>query len=292
MNADFSNPSAHPGDPGAERLLDLLADRAATGLNGPDEAEMWALLEQHPDLSVESFDRAAAAAAEALRPVNDPPLPAALRARLERGAAAWGAMTLPEPKPAVVGRIGPGSGAASALAPSRRPAILPWTIAACAALAAGILLIRPPQPATPGGLSVQPVSLVEQRRKMMDRPDAIVVPWSIGKPDALCETAATGDVVWCSKEQRGFMRFKGLKVNDPREVQYQLWIFCTNQEERFPVNGGIFDIDAATGEVLVEIRPSIHVVNPTLFAITVEKPGGVWVSSRERLPLVAPVKKG
>lgn len=62
-----------------------------------------------------------------------------------------------------------------------------------------------------------------------------------------------------------------------------------------PVDGGVFEInaaraDAATGEVIVPVTAKLRVRGPTLFAVTVEKPGGVVVSPRERAALVASPK--
>ncbi|MEL6545551.1 MAG: hypothetical protein AAFQ82_13050, partial [Myxococcota bacterium] len=57
------------------------------------------------------------------------------------------------------------------------------------------------------------------------------------------------------------------------------------RNEAHPVDGGVFDSDG--GEVLVPIDPRVPVGEATLFAITLEKPGGVVVSTRERLVLVA-----
>ena len=45
----------------------------------------------------------------------------------------------------------------------------------------------------------------------------------------------------------------------------------------------------ADGAVCVPIDARLPIGKPTLFAITVEKPGGVVVSKRERLPLLAKV---
>ena len=84
------------------------------------------------------------------------------------------------------------------------------------------------------------------------------------------------------------MRFNGLPVNDPAVEQYQLWIFDAQQDQRYPVDGGVFDVTSAA-ETVVQIDPKLRIVEPTLFAITIEKPGGVVVSSRERLPLLAKV---
>ncbi len=43
----------------------------------------------------------------------------------------------------------------------------------------------------------------------------------------------------------------------------------------------------ASGEVVVEIDAKLPVAEAALFAITVEAPGGVVVSSRERIALLA-----
>jgi anti-sigma-K factor RskA len=71
-------------------------------------------------------------------------------------------------------------------------------------------------------------------------------------------------------------------------AQYQLWIFDAERNEAYPVDGGVFDVPAKSdGDVVIKIDPRIPVSRATAFAITVERPGGVVVSSRERLPLLA-----
>lgn len=100
--------------------------------------------------------------------------------------------------------------------------------------------------------------------------------------------AVRGDVVWSDAAQTGYMRFVGLPVNNPNEVVYQLWIFAANQEERYPVDGGVFNI-TSNGEVIVPIHAKLAVSQPSLFAVTLEKPGGVVVSKRDRLALLAKV---
>ena len=84
------------------------------------------------------------------------------------------------------------------------------------------------------------------------------------------------------------MRFRGLTMNTPTVEQYQLWIFDKNQSEQTPIDGGVFDIDSDQ-EVIIPIQAKLRVREAYLFAITIEKPGGVVVSSRERLPLLAAV---
>ena len=58
-------------------------------------------------------------------------------------------------------------------------------------------------------------------------------------------------------------------------------------DERYPVDGGVFDIPVEGMEVLVPIRAAVQVERAMLFAVTVERPGGVVVSDRDRIVLVA-----
>jgi anti-sigma-K factor RskA len=97
----------------------------------------------------------------------------------------------------------------------------------------------------------------------------------------------TGDVVWDPISQHGFLRLQGLSANDARQSQYQLWIFDRDRDERFPVDGGVFDIPAGRSEVIIPFVARLHVTQPALFAVTVERPGGVVVSAREHLAGVA-----
>jgi hypothetical protein len=117
------------------------------------------------------------------------------------------------------------------------------------------------------------------------RPETLVLPWSA--TDDPAAGGAEGAVLWNPAEQAGLMRFRGLEANDPTVAQYQLWIFDAERDDRFPVDGGVFDVPAGAEEVLVPIRARLPVGEAVLFAITVEAPGGVVVSSRERIALVA-----
>jgi len=111
------------------------------------------------------------------------------------------------------------------------------------------------------------------------------VDWSNGKTPF--ENSVTGDVVWSNASQQGFMRFVGMPPNDPLQEQYQLWIIDPERDAE-PIDGGVFDI-ASTGEVVVPIQAKLKVLKAAAFAITVEKPGGVVVSTQDRLPLLAQV---
>ena len=98
---------------------------------------------------------------------------------------------------------------------------------------------------------------------------------------------AAGDVIWSADQQEGYMRFRGLAANDPTKFQYQLWIFDSARNTDYPVDGGVFDIPVGADEVIVPITARLPVSDAVLFAITVEAPGGVVVSSRERIALTA-----
>jgi anti-sigma-K factor RskA len=85
------------------------------------------------------------------------------------------------------------------------------------------------------------------------------------------------------------MRFAGLAPNDRAKWQYQLWIFDKARDERYPVDGGVFDIPANGGDVLIPIRARLAVGEAVLFAVTIEKAGGVVVSGRERIAVLAKI---
>jgi hypothetical protein len=116
-------------------------------------------------------------------------------------------------------------------------------------------------------------------------PAAMPLAWDRAT-DATARTAE-GDVVWSDSAQAGVMRFRGLAANDPTKEQYQLWIFDASRDERYPVDGGVFNVTADSGDVLVNIRPTIPVTKATLFVVTVERPGGVVVSDRSRIAVLA-----
>jgi len=116
--------------------------------------------------------------------------------------------------------------------------------------------------------------------------DIVQIGWAAGTTPFSAEVV--GDVVWSTERQLGFMRFRGMPVNDPALEQYQLWIIDPERDEQ-PIDGGVFDI-AESGEVIVPIDAKLKVNAPKAFAITIEQPGGVVVSDQSRLPLLAAVE--
>jgi hypothetical protein len=109
-------------------------------------------------------------------------------------------------------------------------------------------------------------------------------PWSARTDGA---SAVSGDIVWDGAGQVGYLQFTGLEPNEPSRHQYQLWIVDATRDERYPVDGGVFDVREAPGPVVVPIRASLPVREPVAFLVTLEKAGGAVVSSRERVVAVA-----
>jgi len=141
------------------------------------------------------------------------------------------------------------------------------------------------------------VALASLRDAVAKAPDVKRLTWSDWDQPEI--QGVKGDVVWSEDGQKGYMTFRGLPANDPTKEQYQLWIVDERGLEQ-RVSGGIFNGSGdSTGwqgevraqrigdELIVEISPRIHVGTPALFAVTVEKPGGTWVSDMKRRVVVA-----
>jgi hypothetical protein len=275
---------------------DLLAGQALFDLSAEESRELEELLAREPGLDSGSFELAAAAASLALLP----PAPEAMPDDLERRVLeqARGFLAAREPaRPAAArpdarvlalpGRTVPHP----AETPSRSGRQTGW-LAAAACLALAVAGWWPRLTAPPAAPPSPPVPVAERpapnhpEQVLAHAPDRVAIPWQHTE-DPAARTAG-GEVVWSTGLQRGYMRFHGLPANDPVRRQYQLWIFDASQDERYPIDGGVFDVPAGQTEVVVPIAPNLRVTRPTLFAITEEKAGGVVVSSREHLLLVAP----
>ena len=263
------------------RAQELLLARATEGLTEREAAELAALGVEHDT----SFDLAAAAIDLAALPVE--PMPAGLADRLLAAAlpASAAPSTLAGEMP-----ITPPRDAPIAITRRRsRGTIIAWTCAAIAiAAAAGVVLWarQEQKPEVVVRLPVTPPP-AEARAALLAKGDSVTLAWSATADPAA--RGASGDVVWSAAKQEGYLRFVGLAANDPAKTQYQLWIFDKARDQQFPVDGGVFDV-GPDGEVIVKIAPKLRVGEPVLFAVTVEVPGGVVVSKRERIVVTAAPK--
>lgn len=128
----------------------------------------------------------------------------------------------------------------------------------------------------------------EMREDLLRSARAVIqANWAPGNVKELKDVS--GDIVWSDERQAGYMRFRGLPVNDRAKETYQLWIFDKTQDKATPIDGGVFDV-SADGEVVIPIDPKLKAVEPGMFAITIEKPGGVVVSKREKIAALATVE--
>ncbi len=78
-----------------------------------------------------------------------------------------------------------------------------------------------------------------------------------------------------------------MRRNEPNAEQYQLWIFDARRDERYPIDGGVFNVTGASEGDVIPIKATLSVGVPLKFAVTIEKPGGVVVSDRARVAALA-----
>jgi anti-sigma-K factor RskA len=269
VSATFREPSA---------LEELLADEALVGLSAEDRHalaafEPAAVIEDETALFALAAGEVAAAAAEHAEPE---PMPPAVAARLQEMMAARVAA-----KPASVEIE---RNVVAALPVPTRTRFIPWALAAAAIVFAFVSWNRPSPKAVTATTTDPAPTAASERARLLGLPGTARLDFTATKDPAA--QRASGDVVWHSGLQRGFMRIAGLLPNDPRQLQYQLWVFDAERGDTYPVDGGVFDV-TSTGEVVVPINAKLAVGKAKLFAITVERPGGVVVSKRERIVLTA-----
>ena len=297
--------SAHLRELG--RVEELLADRAVQGLDASERAELERLLSGGGDSLRDDYSLEAAAAAIELSFVRfDEVLPTHVRERLMRAADAY----LAEAPSARAGirasdvleRIGPSvspagagssraeAGVAGSIGGQRSSGVPGW---GWFAAAASILIAVAgwwPRLNAPGATDVALANLAEQRVQLIaTAPDLVQSTWTDWELEGQGPEikGVSGDVVFSPQTQSGYMRFVGLPPN-PAGSQYQLWVVDERGLSQ-RVSGAIFDARGG-GELIVPVQPRIVVGKPALFAITIEKPGGTWVSDMKRRVCVAAFK--
>lgn len=270
-----------------DTLFDLLTKRAIEGLDATELVQLNALAGELSYEVDDSFD--VAASAVALASFDDvEPMPAALMSRLSATAdEMFGSLASAEPKNDMQPTF--------EFEPKR--SLFGWlgwaaAAAACVALAVNIWFTRSqPQGTTVAGgptpvASPAKPDIKAQFEEMLASPNIVKATWG-PLPTATGDLKnVAGEVVWSDAKQAGYMRFRGLPVNDKSKEQYQLWIFENAKLEEHPKDGGVFDI-TAEGDVIVPIDAKLATKDPKVFAITVEKPGGVVVSDRKKIAALA-----
>ncbi len=264
-----------------EAMVDLLVKQVTEGLSPAEQRALDVLDSVTVSADLRDFERAAAAISLA-GGAGGEPLPPVLVQRLATQAAEHFASLSGAQSVQKVRDLGAARAAAAVSLPPRairRNSAYGWLAAAACLLLAILGWVRPPSAVAPVA-QVAP-SVAEQRDALLANSDTIKVTLSATKDPAAA--GVSGDVVWDPATQRGFMHFSGLAANDPAVHQYQLWIFDGARDQRYPVDGGVFDVPANTKEIVIPIRAALMVLKPAAFAVTVEKPGGAVVSSREHV---------
>ncbi|MEM9082724.1 MAG: anti-sigma factor [Planctomycetota bacterium] len=166
-----------------------------------------------------------------------------------------------------------------------------WIAAAAAILVAWTVLF---------GQSLE-LSPEQQFEKLVATPGVQRTDWiATGHPSG---PEALGEVIWDPETNTGVMVFSGLSINDPKDSVYQLWIFDAtrpgNVLSQFddgselapiltqrPIDGGVFSV-GSEGRVVVPINAKLDIKQAVAFAVTIEQPGGVVVSDRQDVPVLA-----
>jgi anti-sigma-K factor RskA len=285
----MSQPTHH--DPQDDRLRQLEAEQALDGLSDQERLELDALQALGPAGRVDQdlpneFELTVGALTVALHADAGRPLPGDLRQRILAASRVPPAdvheSVVPAPPAEVfktLARTAEGDAAGW-----RRREWLAWLSAAASLVVAAFFAARRTGADEPSPAELRRTLLAERGQRPAD---VLQIDWSATQDPAAA--GAAGDVVWSDSRQQGVMRFRGLAANDPRQQQYQLWIFDAERDDAHPVDGGVFDIPAGASEVLVPIDARLPIGKAKMFAITVERPGGVVVSDRSRLPLLAQV---
>ncbi|GEM_PF-157303 len=265
--------SADASAPARQRLVELLADAAYRRLDDAECSELESLQAQVTDIDPEALERSAAAVTLAV--AGRDPMPESVRERLMDQWRRWPGVTAPRSEAERRGTLVGG----------RRSRLAAYWLAAAGLVLA--ILGWWPTLAERMATSDDPK---EGLKSLLASDEAVVrAPWQSG--EAMGERTASGEVIWSDQRQRGYMVLDNVPANDPREAQYQLWIFDGERHE-YPVNGGVFNVPSDRDSVIVPIAPEVTVGEPSLFAVTRERPGGVVVSEREDIVVTADPKKG
>lgn len=312
MNSEL-RPLNLPGTPGSAvnftadsiRLAELLTDQVSGGaLSGVDQAELDVLLRRLPRLTDErgvvvnelSVGMAFGAAIMATFAAPAAPIPADAKTRLlSRGleiarenAARTPVMATQQHNTSEAAHPLPMNNYRNTSVPgsSGLAGSLGWLVAAAAVAFATLTYVN----SQPGNRNIN--ALRDQVQQLASKPGTISIPWTpMGE---YAKQGITGNVYWNNEEQTGYIRFRGVKPNDPAIAQFQLWVFDKAQGP-VPTAAGVFDVrtpEASTtegGEYIVQIKPAIRVTDAQMFAISVEQSGGKMTPNTNDLVMTAPV---
>lgn len=284
-----------------EILSDLLTKKATYGLDPAEQEQLEQLSAETNFLIDDSFDIAASAICMIDLDTTEQ-MPANLQSKIFASADNYFAakesrVEAPWPPPEKADAESDGDMQPKFGFGPKRSSIsswLGWALAgaACIALAFNIYTTRVQEPEVVKGptptITPEKPDMKKQFDEMMSAPNMVKAKWGAMPTTSDDLKGVSGEIVWSDEKQAGFMRFRGLPVNDKSREQYQLWIFENAKLEDHPKDGGVFDV-STDGEVIIPIDAKLAAKDPKVFAITVEKPGGVVVSDRKKIAALAKV---
>jgi hypothetical protein len=272
-----------------ELFFDLLTKKAVYGLSDSEERELDAIDPGNAEEELLTLEMTAAAIS-LIGIDTQEPMPDSLRSVITSASQSHltaSASEAVEPWPKRSNQSEQSSGSAWF-------GWLGWATAAAVSIALIFNLYRSPEPSVEVARQVpeptvqKPQDPSQLRDEMLGSPHKVITAdWEPGNVKDV--KAIQGDVVWSDEVQEGYMRFRGLPVNDRSKETYQLWIFDKTQDKATPIDGGTFDV-TADGEVVIPIEAKLKAQEPAMFAVTVERPGGVVVSKREKIIALAKVE--
>ena len=284
--------------PQDDAVLDLLAERATSGLDAQREEELAAMLRSYHGVDREALDEIAAALSVVFAAAEgEQELPESLDRSLRAAAAVYAA---PQPESASMrfpGLRAEHTESEQARDELRREGRIPlvawggWLAAAAAVLFA--LVVTAPQ---------RQLSPQEQMSQLVETAgDAWTSQWAslpglgLASDPHPRDNGVEGRLVWSDSRNEGYMEISGLEPNNPEQSQYQLWIFDETRPRgqypgvpddnilsQRPVDGGVFNFTPGPdGKAIVPVNAKLRVGEGVIFAVTVEPPGGVVVSDRD-----------
>jgi hypothetical protein len=299
------------------REVQLMIDRAAEGLlDEQSELELRRTAPLAAD-AITAYDVAAASLFLATVSADaSPALPRSLEQRLQLAGQAWcrqqrsaqNAAPLAFPQQTVqptpsspvpsqplvlrgAGRDEPALSLRSEPSPSRLR-VIPWLAAAAGVALAAFAWWSPARlPASSSAPGVVAASNTlpapkDAYAQLASSPSSLKLPfgdWS--DATVACEKPGVqGEVLWDEARKFGVMKFANLPKLDETKERYQLWIVDSRGMEQ-RISGGVFN--GANGEQFVIIDPGISVDRAAAFAVTIERPDGVWVSDMKRRVVIA-----
>lgn len=275
----------HPDMTDGDRLLELLAEEQTLGLDEERRLELEELVcgATSAGQEREAFERAAAAAMVAMTEEEACPsdVMAALQASVDRYVGREGGLA-ENPSPSM--EVNP----TTAEAELNKRRNLAFHYAGWFAAAACFVLAVVAWWPTPGAMpAAGPENRLAQVKEAIEAaPDPVTLEWAqwdtqLGLEGEAEVPGVKGEIVWSDSANTGYMVFEGLPELEGAE--YQLWIVDSTRGLDQRVSGGVFTGSPAGGRVEVPIEETPVPINEAAaFAVTIEKPGGTWVSDMSR----------